>query len=90
MNTTTMKEVAEVKIGAYRVTLDEEKLALLCDDYRRELRQIQEMTDWLLELCCGVTPDDSDCLKYMKYLKNLRGAFDYMRSIGVEKEGGEA
>lgn len=92
MNTTTMKEVAEVKIGAYRVTLDEGKLALLRDlcDSGRELRQIQEMTDWLLELCCGVTADDGDCLKYMKYLKNLRGAFDYMRSIGVEKEGGES
>lgn len=93
MNGTTMKEVAEVKIGAYHVTLDEEKLGLLhglCNNNTREMRQIQEMTDWLLDLCCDVTPNEGDCLKYMKYLKNLRGAFDYLRSIGVEKKGGDA
>ena len=92
-NSTTMKEVAHVKIGPYQVTLDAEKMALLhelCNDNGRELRQIQEMTDWLLDLCCNLTPDEGECLKYMKYLKNLRGAFDYMRSIGVEKVDGNA
>lgn len=31
-----------------------------------------------------------DCLKYMKYLKNLRGAFECLQRLGVkEEEGGE-
>lgn len=85
-NNTAIKEVADVKIGAYHVMLDEEKLGLIHDLCNRalELRQIQEMTDWLLELCCDVVPTDEDCLKYMKYLKNLRGAFEYLQSIDVK------
>lgn len=90
-NNTTLKEVAEVTVDCYQVTLDKEKLAILeafSDSNSRELKQIQEMTDWLLELCCGYVPTDDECLKYMKYLKNIRGAFEYLQSIGVTKKGG--
>ena len=92
MNGANLKQVADVRLGGFSVTLDREKLGVLYGLGNRdgEIRQIQEITDWLLELCCGVTPDDGDCLKYMKYLKNLRGAFEYLRGLGVTKEkGGE-
>lgn len=92
-NNTTLKEVAEVSIGCYQVTLDEEKLSILesfGDPNSTEMKQIQEMTDWLLDLCCDHVPDDQDCLKYLKYLKNIRGAFVYLQSISVTKKGGVA
>lgn len=84
---TAIKEVTIVKIGQYEAALDEEKLGIIhtLSDSTVEMQQIQEMTDWLLELCCdGTVPDDCDCLKYMKYLKNIRGAFEYLRSINVK------
>ena len=79
------KQVIEVSIGGYRMTVDAEKMAIidaLSNGNAREFRQIQEMTDWLLDLCCKCTPSDEDCLK------NLRGAFEYLRSLGVTKEEG--
>lgn len=90
-NSTTIKEVADVKIGRYKATLDEESLSIIhtLSNSPKELQQIQEMTDWLLELCCDHVPDDQECLKYMKYLKNIRGAFEYLQSIDVKMEGGE-
>ena len=90
-DSTTMKQVAEVRLGGFHVVLDEEKMGILdslCNDNERELCQIQEITDWLLDLCCQVTPSEGDCLKYMKYLKNLRGVFEYLQRLGVTKEKG--
>ncbi|MBR6318817.1 MAG: hypothetical protein IKR50_00050 [Prevotella sp.] len=93
MNSTMMKQVAEVRLGGFSVTLDWEKLGLLHglgNQDSREIRQIHEMTDWLLDLCCDGAPSEGDCLKYMKYLKNLRGAFECLQRLGVkEEEGGE-
>ena len=86
----TNKEIAEVKLGDFSVTLDEEKLGLLyslgCPD-GIEIRQIQEITDMLLDSCCGCVPSEEDCLKCMKYLKNLRGAFEYLQGLEVKKGG---
>ena len=87
------KQVIEVSIGGYRMTMDAEKMAIihnLGNRNSRELRQIQEMTDWLLDLCCDDTHNDEDCLKYLKYLKNLRGAFEYLFELGVTVETGGA
>ena len=85
------KQVIEISIGGYHMTMDAEKMSIidgLSNGNSREFRQIQEMTDWLLDLCCDCSPSDEDCLKYLKYLKNLRGAFEYLRSLGVTKEEG--
>lgn len=87
------KQVIEVSIGGYRMTMDAEKMAIihnLGNRNSREFRQIQEMTDWLLDLCCDETQNDEDCLKYLKYLKNLRGAFEYLCELGVTVETGGA
>lgn len=93
MNSTSMKQVAEVKLGDFSVTLDWEKLGVLHglgNPDGREIRQIQEMTDWLLDLCCEGAASEADCLKYMKYLKNLRGAFESLQRLGVKEEKGGA
>lgn len=80
------KEVLEVKVGGYQITLDDEKMGILdkaCNHMDREYRQIQEMTDWLIDLCYNGDVPDNECIKYIKYLKNIRGAFDYLKSLGV-------
>jgi hypothetical protein len=82
----TTKEVIEVKVGRYQMTLDEDKMSLLnnaCNHLENEYRQLQELTDWLIDLCYTGDIPDNECIKYVKYLKNIRGAFDYFKSLGV-------
>ena len=88
MNNATTKEVVEVRVGSYQVTLDEEKMDILdhaCNRLTREYQQIQEMTDWLIDLCYDGSVADEQCIKYVKYLKNIRGEFDYLKTLGVVK-----
>ena len=78
----TTKEVIEVKVGRYQMTLD-------CNHLENEYRQLQELTDWLIDLCYTGDIPDNECIKYVKYLKNIRGAFDYFKSLGVTSTSSE-
>lgn len=92
----TNKEVAEVKLGRYSVTLDKDKLDSLSGFCKRDLAElgyIREMMDMLLDMCTGWMPEESECLKYMKYLKCIRTDYETLQNIGVKydkeiKEGG--
>jgi hypothetical protein len=82
----TNKEVAEVKIGRYSVTLDKDKLDSLsgfCERDLAELGYIREMMDMMLDMCMGWMPEESDCLKYMKYLKYIRDDYEFLQKLGV-------
>lgn len=82
----TNKEVAEVKIGRYSVTLDKDKLDSLsgfCERDLAELDHIREMMDMLLDMCMGWTPEDADCLRCMKYLKCIRDDYEFLQKLGV-------
>lgn len=84
--TVNNKEVAEVKIGRYSVTLDKDKLDTLsgfCDRDLAELDHIREMMDMLLDMCMGYVPEDTDCLRCMKYLKCIRGDYEFLQGLGV-------
>ena len=74
-----VKDVTEVKVGDYTVSLSEENVAMMHDLYnnRREREQLQQVSDFLLECACGTPPSDEDCLKHMKMLHNIRGWLDY-------------
>lgn len=87
--TVTNKEVAEVKIGRYSVTLDKEKLGTLhgfCDSAHVEIGEIREMADMLLDMCFGIYPPEADCLKYMKYLRCIRTDYETLQNFGVKFE----
>lgn len=89
MSSTSVKQMVEVKIGSYSMMIDEEKMGILestCNGSSREYQQIQEMTDWLIDMCCSEAIGDAVAMKYIKYLKNIRGVFDYLKSIEVTKE----
>ncbi len=84
--TVNNKEVAEVKIGRYSLTLDKDKLESLsgfCERDLAELGHIREMMDMLLDMCMGYVPEDADCLRYMKYLKCIRSDYEFLQKLGV-------
>ena len=83
----TEKQVVEVKLGGFRMTLDRDKLDTLsgfCDPDNVEIGEIHEMTDMLLDMCFGIYPSEADCLKYMKYLKCMRSDYEFLQCLGVK------
>lgn len=84
--TVNNKEVAEVKIGRYSVTLDKDKLESLsgfCERDLAELDHIREMMDMLLDMCMGYVPEDADFLRCLKYLKCIRSDYEFLQKLGV-------
>ena len=84
--TVNNKEVAEVKLGRYSLTLDKEKLDSLsgfCEGDLAELGYIREMMDMMLDMCMGYVPEDADCLRCLKYLKCIRADYEFLQKLGV-------
>lgn len=93
-NSTMMKQVAEVRLGGYRVALDAEKLATLeglGEPDCPHVNHIQELTDFVMDLCCGIeAPAKEHCVKYLAHLRSLRMLMEQLRQVNVTREkGGE-
>lgn len=94
MNSTSMKEVVEVRLGGYHATFDADNLATLKDvgspdDYSSQA--LLDLFDLVTDLCCGIDPPGPQyCLQYLKHLKNLRLLLNELHKINVtEEKGGE-
>lgn len=89
INTTSAKakEVVEVRLGRYSVTLDKDKMETLhgfCSSGDTEIGYIREIMDLLLDMCLGCVPTEAECLKHMKNLTCIRQDYENLKDFGVK------
>ena len=86
MNSTMMKQVAEVKIGGYQVELDEDKLRhlnLICDDCDNTISLIQKSTEKLIKLSGMYADIDIDLMDCLRLLIDIKDDYTVIKGLNV-------
>ncbi len=84
-----MKQVAEVKLGEYRVELDETKLnnlADICIDAERNIEELTELNDRLLVLTDSFAGLDTEIFPFLRTLCEIKRDYRTLLSLGIQRE----
>ena len=87
MNSTNMKQVAEVNIGGFHVELDETKLknlADICIDAERNIDELTELNDRLLVLTDNFAGLDTEIFPFLRTLCEIKRDYRTLLNLGIQ------
>lgn len=84
-----VKNVCVLSVGNYEMTVDEDKMSMLyCLSHSKtEYSQINDLNNFIIDLMDG-DPDETEMMKMLRYLRNIRGFIDYIAGLDVRMKGG--
>lgn len=86
-NETNLKEVAQVKLDAYELTLNRDDMERLND---LKNTSIGECTDELMDLMLTLSETDvisaEDCVRYMSILRWYRRDYAFLGSLNIKRD----
>lgn len=84
-----VKNVCVLSVGNYEMTVDEDKMSMLyCLSHSKtEYSQINDLNNFIIDLMDGC-PDETEMMKMLRYLRNIRGFIDYIAGLDVRMKGG--
>lgn len=84
----TMKQVAMVEMGEYRLELDEAKLKKLADisDFAEQnIKDLIDLSDQLLELTDNFAGLDTEVFPFLRTLVEVKRDYQAILSLGIER-----
>ena len=85
----TMKQVATVEMGEYRLELDEaklKKLADICDYAEQNIQDLTDLNDQLLELTDNFAGLDTQVFPFLRTLVDIKRDYQAILSLGIERK----
>lgn len=84
-----VRQVADVRLGIYRVELDETRLGRLnevCERSEDIVKDLTEANDWLLEVADHLPDLESEIFTVIKLLFEVRKDYGKLKEIDIRKE----